>query len=228
MTPLDISFQHLKAIFAAQMRVFQTRWLAHALPALLPRKLHAELTRALSRLEAMLRRLIIAKALHLGIPLQPFEDEEDDQGSDQPARTSTPDRKPSDTSQAEPRASARPKFRINEIEPRGLTRDDGPRILSFDEIIAMPPRAPKPVAEMKSTARLSRRLEAFLKALKNIDLYAETLAHHIAEGFVPYFRPIPQTARKGSDRAAMRNTDDALRDRFTALYAPQPAAPNTS
>ena len=159
-------------------------------PESLSRKAYAGLVRELAVLETLLRRMIFWDALQLvrqninqSAPAKPAS-----------ARSA---QKSAAAKPAQDKTSAyrTPVFRLDEPQTRASRPFHAPRILSFDQIMAMPKHVSEPKAETRDTARLKRRLEAFYIAIHNRDRSAQKLARRLAKDQPPRLKPVRLSKR---------------------------------
>ncbi len=170
----------LWTVLTARAQALSDIWKGfHDFPKILPRKIHASVSRDLAKLESLLRRKLLYDAHQLSAAMTPEPPKpkrvlSNKQGARSKGSTA-----------AEPRAPSILPFRFDEGSARAGRPFHRPRILSFDAIMAMPTRMKTPRPETLDTTRLFRRLESFYVAIGETDILARKLAQRLANNDLP-------------------------------------------
>jgi hypothetical protein len=189
MTPFNDLIATLWTLSLAQAKAFAARW-GIALPEMLPRKAYAAARREIEAIEAILRRALFVDALRRMLTLS--RELKDQAAETRPAATpkSKTTKNADETKEKKDRAPAPPLFRFDEPESQPGRMFHAPRILSFDEIIAMPKREARVRPDHLSTGRLGRRLDAIMDVLEDRTETVDRLARRLLKNDAPHFRPV--------------------------------------
>ncbi|MFM2423029.1 MAG: hypothetical protein RL291_1559 [Pseudomonadota bacterium] len=226
----------LWSLALTQAKAFASRW-DMSFPRTMTRAAYAATKREIEAIEALLRRALYADALRRMVSLA-----REPEPQAKPRKTAAAPKTTKDAKEPEPSEVSEdvededddedrePVFRLDEPKSQGSRPFHRPRILSFDEIIAMPKREPKVRKDRLSTRSLERRFEAFMIVLHDRTATVDRLARRLLKNQPPHFKPIKTGPRAQIGADFIMEAQAAypgLLDKMHALIAAR-AAPNTS